>query len=56
MEQEQLMALEDDLARDVEEITAHWMSVTDQTEELTIRLERSDVRAEPPFLAWLPIR
>lgn len=56
MEQEQLVALEDDLARDVEEITTHWASATDQTEELIIGLERSDVRAEPPFLAWLPIR
>ncbi|MEX2279539.1 MAG: DUF87 domain-containing protein [Acidimicrobiia bacterium] len=55
MEREQLLDLENDLARDVEEIGARWDAAAIQIEELAIGLERSDVRVKPLKLLWLPV-
>ncbi|MEX0757530.1 MAG: hypothetical protein WD204_06240 [Acidimicrobiia bacterium] len=55
MEREQLLDLESDLARDVEEFGARWDAAAIQIEELAIGLERSNVRVEPLKLLWLPV-
>jgi hypothetical protein len=55
MEHQQLVDLEVDLARDVTEITARWEAAAAAVEEMTIPLERSDVRVEPLKLLWLPV-
>lgn len=55
MEREQLGDLDNDLARDMEDIGARWDAAAAQIDELTIGLERSDVRGEPLKLLWLPV-
>jgi hypothetical protein len=55
MEQEQLADLEDDLARDVSEITARWDDAATAFDEIEIGLERSDIRVEPLKALWLPV-
>jgi hypothetical protein len=55
MEQEQLADLEDDLARDLSEITARWDDAATAFDEIEIGLERSDIRVEPLKALWLPV-
>jgi hypothetical protein len=54
MEREELLDLEADLARDVEQITANWDRAATEIEEHPVGLERSDVRVEPLKMLWLP--
>ncbi len=49
-----LAELEDELADEIEAIGARWQDAADQVEELTVPLEASDVRVEPPVLVWIP--
>ncbi|MEX2422807.1 MAG: DUF87 domain-containing protein [Acidimicrobiia bacterium] len=55
MEQQELLELEVDLARDVEGITTDWDLAASEIEEHPVGLERSDVRVEPLKLLWLPV-
>ena len=55
MGRDDLCELENDLARDVEDITVEWEAAAGRIEELAIGLERSDVRVEPLKLLWLPV-
>ena len=56
MQQETLLNLESDLARDVEDITDRWDAAASQVEEAAIPLARSNVEVEPLRLLWLPVR
>jgi hypothetical protein len=55
MQQETLVNLESDLARDVEDITDRWDTAASQIEEAAIPLARSNVEVEPLRLLWLPV-
>ena len=55
MEEQELLELETDLARDVERIGAEWDTAAAEIEEHPVGLERSDVRVEPLKMLWLPV-
>jgi hypothetical protein len=52
---QELVELEQDLADQVFEIDAKWNTVADQVTEVTIPLEKTDVRVVDTKLIWLPI-
>ena len=54
MEQQALLDLESDLARDVEDVTTRWDLAAGEIDEHAVGLERSDVRVEPLKMLWLP--
>jgi len=49
-----LAELEDELADEIETITARWEERAARIEELTVPLEAADVTVEPPVLVWIP--
>jgi hypothetical protein len=51
---EDLEELEADLLDEVSEIDARWRAAAEEIEEISVGLERSDVRAEDPVVVWLP--
>jgi hypothetical protein len=51
---DELAQLEDDLGRDVMEITARWNDAATAVEEVDIPLEKSDVDVHPLSLVWIP--
>ena len=53
--QQELTNLEADLAQEVTEIDAQWMSAAAQVTTLNVPLERSDVRVTHLALVWIPV-
>ena len=51
---DELAQLEDDLGRDVMDITARWNDAATAIEEVDIPLEKSDVDVHPLTLVWIP--
>ncbi len=52
---EQLDELEDDLARDFEEISAKWAAAAAEIEPVEIGLEKSDIHVAELSLLWVPV-
>ncbi|TDT17044.1 uncharacterized protein DUF87 [Ilumatobacter fluminis] len=53
--QEDLVELEADLADDITEIDARWMSTAKEITTLSVGLEKSDISVAQLSLAWLPV-
>ncbi len=50
-----LAELEDDLARDVEEIVSKWDHAATEIETVEIGLEKTDIRVDEMALLWIPV-
>lgn len=53
--EEQIDALEDELSRELEEVTDRWLDRRDEVEQLEVGLEKNDVHVEELALFWAPL-